>query len=252
MKSILFLIAFCCLTFYTVLGQEVSNELSKNNQEWLDKDWPVTDTLQYNLPNEGKLLILFNDQDYTLEELEESLSPLVKTATKFPDFETVVYRVASNFYPTSLNAVKNKIDRTYVRHIESIELGIPMGLDFTAGYFTPEVGFRAHLSMPGYSLGASITNTVYFPEREEGKIEVNSNWFINAEFSWNKGRAVVNNDQTIQVGYLLNQGSYNLFKGTTLRAIYRHRISNHLYIQAGVVGTEDMSKIYPVIGIRFW
>ncbi|WP_200975716.1 hypothetical protein [Echinicola sp. 20G] len=237
---------------FSAKAQEVENELSRNQQEWLDKGWPVTDTLQFSLPNEGKVLFYFNNTEFSVEQLTSELAPLMKNATKFPEFETRAYRVADNFAPTSLKTVKNTIDIKYGKHLESIELGIPVGLDFTAGYFTPEVGFRAHLSLPGYSLGASITNTVYFPDREAGEIEVNSNWFLNAEFSWNKGQRIVNNDQTIQLGVLLNQGSYKLFNGTTLKAVYRHRVSNHLYIQAGVVGTNDLKTFYPTIGVRFW
>ncbi|WP_186756078.1 hypothetical protein [Echinicola salinicaeni] len=236
----------------TVLAQEVENMLSNSHQKWLDKDWPVTDTLQFSLPNEGKVLFYYNDTEFSTDELRAELEPLMKRATRFPEFETKAFRLANNFGPTSLGNVKNKIDRNYVRHIESIELGIPVGIDYTAGYFTPEVGFRALLSMPGYSLGASITNTVYFPDREAGELEVNSNWFLNAEFSWNKGQAVVNNEQTIQLGVLLNQGSYKLFQGTSLRAVYRHRLSKHLFIQAGLVATDNLKTVYPTIGVRFW
>ncbi|AGA77996.1 hypothetical protein [Echinicola vietnamensis] len=250
-KSII-IILFVTLTTSVCLAQEVENSLSKNQQKWLDTQWPITDTLQFNLPNEGQLIFYYNDEELPTDSLQAALTPLIKRATRFPEFEKEAYRLANNFSATSLQNVKRKIDRKYGRHVESIELGIPVGLDFTRGNFTPEVGFRAHLGLPGYSIGAAITNTVYFPQKVEGEIDVMSNWFINGEFSWNKGSNIVNNEQTIQIGYLLNSHPSELFKGTTLRAIYRHRISNHLYIQAGVVATDGLNTYYPVVGVRFW
>ncbi|QDH79055.1 hypothetical protein FKX85_08390 [Echinicola soli] len=243
---ILTVTAACCW------AQEAENTLPKNHQQWLERQWPITDTLQFHLPNESEILFYFNDTEFSADSLKAALTPLIKRSTRFPEFETTAFRLANNFKGTSLTTVKNKIDRKYGRHIESIELGIPVGLDFTRGNFTPEVGFRAHLGLPGYSIGAAITNTVYFPQKIEGEIDVMSNWFINGEFSWNKGSTIVNNEQTIQIGYLLNSHPSELFKGTTLRAIYRHRVSNHLYIQAGVVATDDLSTYYPVLGVRFW
>ncbi|MDE0559731.1 hypothetical protein OU792_07010 [Algoriphagus sp. NF] len=249
MKRLLLIALFLCLSGSIGFAQELQNKLPKNHQAWADRSFPITDTMAFDFPNEGKLLFLFNREEFTPEMLEEEFRPLLEQATQFPAFETHVYRLCQNFSPTSLNRVKKDVEKKYSKWLTSIELGFPVGLDFTAGKFTPEIGFQAALSLPGFQIGGSITNTVYFPESESG-FSVNSNWFVNAEYHWKPGSLYANQHQTIQVGYLLNNSNSQLFEGTTMRATYKQTLSRHMSVQAGIVGTKNLTTFYPVVGFR--
>ncbi len=250
MKRTTLLTGIAMLISLGSFAQEIENKLSKNHQEWADRSWPVTDTLVFGLPNEGKLFIMFNHDEFSVEELQEEFKPLMQKATEFPDFTTLYYRVCNNFSQTSVKSVKNEIEKKYVKWMNSIELNFPIGLDFTAGKFTPEVGFQIALSRPGFQIGGSLTNTVYFPETLNSEMSVNSNWFINAEYSWKPGSLYANNHQTIQIGYLLNDSKSKLFEGTTMRATYNQTLSRYLSIQGGFIGTKNMKIFFPVIGFR--
>ncbi|GMQ30412.1 hypothetical protein [Algoriphagus confluentis] len=230
-------------------AQEVKNKLSKNHQEAADRNWPITDTLAFDFPNEGKFILLFNRDEFDLEDLKNEFQLLLEEATQFPSFKTHYYRLCQNFYPTSLDQVKRDIQKNYSKWLTSIELGFPVGLDFTAGKFTPEIGFQMALSLPGFQIGGSITNTVYFPESESG-FSVNNNWFVNAEYHWKPGSLYANQHQTIQIGYLLDPSNSLLFEGTTMRATYKQTLSRHLSVQAGIVGTKNITTFYPVVGFR--
>lgn len=239
------------LYFYSTPSpaQELKNRLPKNHQEWADRNWPITDTLAFDLPNEGKLILLFNRDEFELEDLKNEFTPLLEEAIRFPDFQSHYYRLCQNFSPTSLDQVKKEIARNYSKWLTSIELGFPVGLDFTAGKFTPEIGFQMAVSLPGFQLGGSITNTVYFPESESG-FSVNNNWFVNAEYHWKPGSLYANQHQTIQIGYLLNDSKSQLFEGTTMRVTYKQTLNRYLSVQAGIVGTKNISTFYPVVGFR--
>ncbi|WP_439489264.1 hypothetical protein [Algoriphagus sp.] len=244
-----FLALLCAMQTY---GQSVENPLSKNLQEWLDRDWPITDTLVFDFPNESALVLYFNNKEFTAEVLTEEFEPLLKTATKFPEFTTLSYRVANNFAPTSLKKVMFEMEKKYVPYVDSLEMTFPVGLDFTGGDFTPVLGFRALLNWRNFSLGGSITNTVYFPERLENNVKVNSNWFANAEFAWEFGNVQRSRRNIFGVGYLINENKSQLFSGTTMQAYYNRKVNKYVSIQVGIISTENFKTFYPTVGIRFW
>lgn len=250
MKRFTLLTGIAMIFSFSSIAQEIENKLSKNHQEWADRSWPVTDTLVFDFPNETKIFLLFNRNEFNVEDLEQEFKPLMQKATDLPEFTKLFYRVCDNFYPTRVNSVKNDIEKKYVKWISSIELNFPIGLDFTAGKFTPEIGFQLALSLPGFQIGGSITNTVYFPEGIDSKFSVNNNWFINAEYSWKPGSLYANNYQTVQIGYLINSSKSQLFEGTTMRATYNQTLSRHLSIQAGIIGTQNLKTYYPIVGFR--
>lgn len=250
MKRFALITGIAVLISFESIAQEIENKLSKNHQEWANRSWPITDTLVFDFPNETKLYLLFNREEFNVEELENEFKPLLQTATELPEFIELFYRICNNFSSTSINTVKNDIEKKYVKWINSIELNFPVGLDFTAGKFTPEIGFQFALSRPGFQIGGSLTNTVYFPEPVNSEISVNSNWFINAEYSWKPGSLYANNHQTIQIGYLINDSKSQLFEDTTMRVTYNQTLSRHISIQAGIVGTQNLKTYYPVVGFR--
>ena len=96
------------------------------------------------------------------------------------------------------------------------------------------------------------TNTIYFPERIENNIKVNSNWFANAEFAWEFGNLEGPRRNTVGIGYLINENKSQLFSGTTMQAYYNRKLNKNLSIQVGVISTENFKTFYPTIGIRFW
>ncbi|MGM0945837.1 MAG: hypothetical protein ACQEW9_11675 [Bacteroidota bacterium] len=249
MKRTIFPTGIAMLISCSIFAQKVENKLPKGQQEFVDKNFPITDTLIFHLPNEGKLILLFNENEVTPDSLQIKFESLLKRATNFPEFETKTYRITKNFYPTSISVVHRDIQKKYIPWSTSIELGFPVGLDFTAGKFTPEIGFQAALSLPGFQIGGSITNTVYFPESDSG-FSVNSNWFVNAEYHWKPGSLYANQHQTVQVGYLLNNSNSQLFEGTTMRATYKQTLSRHMSVQAGIIGTKNLTTFYPVVGFR--
>lgn len=252
MKRLLLVPFLALLCAIQAKAQQVENKISSSNQEWLDKDWPVTDTLVFDFPNESALVLYFNKTEYTAEELTEEFEPLLRKATDFPEFTTLYYRIGENFQPTALKNVKYQIEKKYVPYLDSLEMTFPVGLDFTGGDFTPVVGFRAHLNWRNFSLGGSISNTIYFPDRIENNVKVNSNWFANAEFAWEFGSTDRQRRNTFGVGYLINENKSQLFNGTTMQAYYNRKLSKHISIQVSVIATENFKTFYPTVGIRFW
>lgn len=252
MKRLLLVPFLALLCSFQTLAQEVENELSKNLQEWLDRDWPITDTLVFDFPNESALVLYFNATEFTAEELTQEFEPMLRKATDFPEFTRLAYRLGENFAPTSLKHVKYQIEKKYVPYVDSLEMTFPVGLDFTGGDFTPVIGFRTLLNWRNFSLGGSVTNTVYFPERVENNVKVNSSWFVNAEFAWEFGSLSGPRRNTFGVGYLVNDSKSQLFSGTTLQAYYNRKLTKHISIQAGVIATENFKTFYPTVGIRFW
>ncbi|MCE7057386.1 hypothetical protein LZF95_22080 [Algoriphagus sp. AGSA1] len=252
MKRLLLVPFLAMLCAFQASAQTIENKLSTSNQEWLDRDWPITDTLVFDFPNESKLLLYFNNREFSAEELAEEFEPLLRKATDFPEFTTIAYRLGENFSSTGLKHVKYQLEKKYVPYIDSLELTFPVGLDYTGGDFTPVVGFRALVNWRNFSLGGSITNTVYFPERIENNIKVNSNWFANAEFAWEFGNLERSRRNIFGVGYLINENRSQLFSGTTMQTYYNRKLSKNISIQVGVISTENFKTFYPTVGVRFW
>ncbi|MDN3203108.1 hypothetical protein [Algoriphagus sediminis] len=233
-------------------AQKLENQLNGNDLIWADANFPVTDTLAFELPNEGTLLLLYNDAEYNQEILKQTFEPILEKATDFPEFTSLAYRLTENFYQSSTKGVIYDLEANYVPYLDSIELTFPIGLDFTGGDFTPSVGLRTHVNLRQFSIGGSVTNTIFFPERENGNVKVNSNWFANAEFSWEFGNVQRQRRNMFGVGYLLNQNDSQLFSGTTMQAFYRRKLNENISIRVGVIATENFKTFYPTIGIRFW
>lgn len=252
MKRYLFASCLALLCIFQARAQTVENQLGNTNQEWLDRDWPITDTLIFDFPNASSLILYFNNSEFSASELEEEFEPLLKKATDFPEATTLSYRLGKEFPKTSLSHVKYEVEKKYVPYVDSLEMTFPVGLDFTGGDFTPVVGFRTHLNWRNFSMGGSITNTIYFPDRIENNIKVNSNWFVNAEFAWEFGNLDGPRRNTFGVGYLINEDKSQLFSGTTMQAFYNRKVNKNISIQVGVISTENFKTFYPTIGIRFW
>lgn len=252
MKKTLLVSCLALLCAFQTYAQDVKNTLPKNTQEWLDRDWPVTDTLVFDFPNDGKLNIYFNNSEHTVEEMKLKLEPLLKKSTEFPEFQTVSYRVAEQFEQTKLAHVLLEIEKDYTPFVDQLEITLPIGLDYTGGDFTPEIGLRTKLSWRKFGAGASITNTVFFPERIDNNVKVNSNWFVNAEFSWDMSDPKSNSKNLVGVGYLLNDDKSQLFDKTTMKAFYRRQLTKNISIQAGIIATENFKTFYPTVGVRFW
>lgn len=252
MKRYFLLTGIAMLFSISLFAQEVENKMGKSNEAYIDQYSPITDTLAFNLPNEGRLLLVFNNTEFDIETLKAEFEPLLEKATKFPEFETKTYRLANNFSSTSIKGIKYDLEKRYVQHLDSLEMTFPFGLDFTGGDFTPVVGFRTHLNLRTFSIGGSITNHIYFPPRVEGNIKVNSSWFVNAEFAWEFGKVSTTRKNTFGIGYLLNDTQSDLFTGTTIRAFYNRKINKNVSLEVGVVGTENLKTFYPTIGVRFW
>ncbi|MBN7811377.1 hypothetical protein J0A68_10440 [Algoriphagus sp. H41] len=252
MKRILLLIGIAMSFAQGVLAQEAINKLSEKSERYLDENYPVTDTLVFSFPNEGKLALYFNHKYYDTDSITAVFQPLLEKATRFPEFQTLAYRLDENFPATQLDQVKFEIEKKYVPHLEMLGLTFPVGLDFTGGNFTPVVGFRAMVHVRNKAFGASITNTIHFPTPVENKLQVNSNWFVNAEFSWELRNIDSSKRNTIGVGYLLNDSSPVLFPGHTIQAYYNRKISDNISLQVGVIGTDNLKTFYPTVGIRFW
>ncbi|MEP0711125.1 hypothetical protein [Algoriphagus sp.] len=252
MKRLLLVPFLALLWAFQTYGQEVENKLSENLQSWLDRSWPVTDTLIFDLPNESSLILYFSQKEFNADELSAEFEPLLRKATDFPAFTTLAYRIGENFAPTSLKNVKFEIDKKYVPYVESLEMTFPVGVDFTGGDFTPIVGFRAHVNLSRFSLGGSITNTFYFPERIDNNVKVNSNWFVNAEMAFDFGSMERSRKNILGLGYLLNENKSQLFSGTTMQAYYTRNLNKYISIQVGVIATENFKTFYPTVGIRFW
>ncbi len=241
------------LAFYGIsIGQDIQNPLKGNDLIWADANFPITDTLAFSLPNEGTLILYYNNEEHDTETLTEVFQKVLKSAEDFPEFTTLAYRLTENYYQTSIDGVIYDLEANYVPYLSSIELTFPVGIDFTGGDFTPVVGFRTHLNLRQFSIGGAISNVFYFPEREGGNVKVNSNWFVDAEFAWEFGNVQKDRRNTFGVGYLLNSNDTELFSGTTMRAFYNRKINKNISLQVGVIATENFNTFYPTVGIRFW
>src|SRR5690606_17614481 len=130
--------------------------------------------------------LLFNITEYELSDLEDKFGPVLKKTTDFPDFKTLIYRLSEDYPQTKVDAVILDLEREYLPYVDQLELGAVIGIDYTGGDFTPEVGGRVMFNFRKFDVGGSVTNKVYFPERIDGNIKVNSNWFANLEYRWDR------------------------------------------------------------------
>ncbi|WP_339757888.1 hypothetical protein [Algoriphagus aquimarinus] len=252
MKRILLVSCLALLCASQTIAQEIENKPFGNNLEKLNEDFPVTDTLVFDFPNEGKLLLLFNHTEYELSDLEEKFSLILKKTTKFPEFQTLVYRLSEEYPQTQTEAVILDLEREYLPYVDQLELSAVIGMDFTGGEFTPVVGGRMMFIFRKFDIGASFTNKVFFPERIEGNIKVNSNWFANLEYRWDKSDPKSNTANMFGIGILVNESKSQLFTGTTAQAFYKRKLNKNMSIQVGIIATENFKTFYPTVGVRFW
>jgi hypothetical protein len=252
MKRILLVSCLALLCAFQAGAQEIENKPFGNNLEKLNEDFPVTDTLVFDFPNDAKLLLLYNNTEYVLSDLEEKFSLVLKETTKFPEFQTLIYRLSEEYPQTKTDAVILDLEREYLPYVDQLELSAVIGMDYTGGDFTPEVGARIKFSFRKFGIGGSISNKIFFPERIEGNIKVNSNWFANLEYSWDRSNPKSNNDNMFGVGLLVNESKSQLFTGTTMQAFYKRKLNKNISIQVGVIATENFKTFYPTVGIRFW
>ncbi|HSF52796.1 MAG TPA: hypothetical protein VLA71_03540 [Algoriphagus sp.] len=239
----------CCQWSF---AQEIENKPFGNYLEKLNEEFPVTDTLAFDFPNEGKLLLLFNNSEYELSFLQEKFTPILKKTTEFPEFKTLTYRLSEEYPQTKVDAVILDLERDYLPYADKLELGAVIGMDYTGGEFTPEIGGRVMFNFRKFDIGGSFTNKIFFPERIDGNIKVNSNWFANLEYRWDRSDPKSNSANMFGVGILVNEDKSQLFTGTTMQAFYKRGINNNISIQVGIIGTENLKTFYPTIGIRFW
>ncbi len=252
MKRFTLLTGIAMLFCQVALAQEIENKPFGSYLEKLNEDFPVTDTLAFDFPNEGKLLLLFNDTEYKLSDLEEKFGAVLQKTTEFPEFKTLVYRLSEEYPQTKVDAVILDLQRDYLPYVDQLELGAVIGMDFTGGEFTPVVGGRMMFNFRKFNIGASFTNKVFFPERIERNIKVNSNWFANLEYRWDRSDAKSNTANMVGVGMLVNESKSQLFSGTTMQAYYTRKVNKNISIQVGVIATENFKTFYPTVGIRFW
>lgn len=239
---------FCQLSF----AQEIENKPFGNYLDKLDEEFPVTDTLIFDFPNDGKLLLLFSSSEYELDFLEEKFTPVLKKTTKFPEFKTLTYRLSEEYPQTKVDAVILDLERNYLPYVDQLELTAVIGMDYTGGAFTPEIGARVMFDFRKFDIGGSFTNKVFFPTRVNENIVVNSNWFANLEFRWDRSDPKSNSANMFGVGILVNEDKSQLFNGTTMQAFYKRKINENISLQVGVIATENLKTFYPTIGIRFW
>ncbi|WP_057939337.1 hypothetical protein [Algoriphagus resistens] len=252
MKRLTLLTGFAMLFCQLAIAQEIENKPFGSYLEKLNEDFPVTDTLVFDFPNEGKLLLLFNNTEYELSNLKEKFGTVLKKTTKFPEFKSLVYRLSEEYPQTKIDAVILDLERDYLPYVDQLELGAVIGMDYTGGEFTPVVGGRMMFNFRKFDIGASFTSKVFFPERTGGNIKVNSNWFANLEYRWDRSDPKSNSANMIGVGFLVNESKSQLFTGTTMQAFYKRGINKNISIQVGVISTENFRTFYPTVGIRFW
>jgi len=252
MKRITLFTCIAMLFCHLSLGQEIENKPFGDYLEKLNEEFPVTDTLVFDFPNDGKLLLLFNNSEYELEFLEEKFTPALKKTTEFPEFKTLTYRLSEEYPQTKVDAVILDLERNYLPHLDQLELSAVIGMDYTGGAFTPEIGARVMFNFRKFDIGGSFTNKVFFPTRLDENIVVNSNWFANLEFRWDRSDAKSNSANMFGIGLLVNDTKSQLFSGTTMQAYYKRKINENISLQVGVIATENLKTFYPTIGIRFW
>lgn len=252
MKRLILLTGIALLFWHQSFSQEIENKPFGNYLQKLDEAYLVTDTLVFDFPNDGKLLLLFNNTQYELSFLEDKFTPVLKETTKFPEFKTLSYRLSEEYPQTKVDAVILDLERNYLPYVDQLELGVVIGMDYTGGEFTPEIGARVMFNFRKFDIGGSFTNKVFFPEKLDENIKVNSNWFANLEYRWDRSNPRSNSGNMVGVGILLKDEQSQLFSGTTMQAFYKRGINKNISIQVGIIGTENLKTFYPTVGIRFW
>ncbi|GAA0880762.1 hypothetical protein GCM10009119_37320 [Algoriphagus jejuensis] len=252
MKRLTLLTGIAMLFCQLATAQEIENKPFGDYLEKLNEDSPVTDTLVFDFPNDGKLLLLFNNTEYELSDLEEKFGPVLKKTTAFPEFKTLIYRLSEDYPQTKVDAVILDLERNYLPFVDQLILDAIIGMDYTGGDFTPEIGARVKFNFRKFGIGGSVTNKIYFPDRIDGNVKVNSNWFANLEYSWDRSDPKSNQGNMFGVGILFNESKSQLFTGTTMQVFYKRRVSKDISIQVGIISTENFKTFYPTIGIRFW
>ncbi|EON75150.1 hypothetical protein ADIS_4321 [Lunatimonas lonarensis] len=207
-----------------------------------------SDTLEFILPNASAVMVYFNPDDYHSEEIEEKIAASLKYAVNFPEQEVRNYYLHPSFWESQLDFVRNDIKKKYAVHRVGYTLGIPVGLDFVGGRFAPEMGFRIMADLKTFGFGASVTNTSFFTEKTAGGVIVHHNPFMNLEFDLNPYKRATS---TIQAGYLL-QSSGPIFLGDTFRIAYRSHVRGNIQLNAGLIFTNNVSTVLPMVGIRFF
>lgn len=250
MKKLIILI-FLCSFSYLAQAQLKSNtpkyivsfkRFAESNPQYF------SDTLEFKLPNSSFVMVYYNPDDYDPQQIEEEITASLKRAVKISENEVRNYYLNPNFWESELEFVTRDIYQQYANHKISYTLGIPVGLDFIAGRFAPEMGFRIVADFKKFGLGASITNTSFFTDKVEGGVRVHHNPFLNAEIDLNPFKRA---SSTIQAGYLL-RSSGPVFMGNTFRLAYRYRVKGNLQLNAGFIFTDDAKTIIPTVGIRLF
>lgn len=233
-----------------IIPQEFPKKYSSWMQERVDEH-EVTDTLSYELPNDGIITILYNSAEYAEKEIDEKLRKPVSEAIGFPAGKQLVYHLVERYPETDLQHLFMLLSTKYAGKMKGhmLMLGLPAGIDYIGGHFTPEIGLRADLHIPKYNFGVSLNDVIYFQDKESGGVKAEHNPFINLDFAYS-GRKLFP-DNYFQIGYLLKKNS-TLFEGTTLKAVYKYQLKKIVYLQAGAISTDNFKQIYPIFGITIF
>lgn len=211
----------------------------------------VTDTLTYQLPNEGLITILYNSDEYSEEEIDKKLREPVSEALEFPAGKQLIYHMMKRYPETDLQNLFMQLSTEYAvnHHGQSLVLGAPIGIDYIGGHFTPEIGARVNLHIPKYTFGLSFNDVIRFEDKADGGVNTEHNLFLNLDFGYSGRKLYPEN--YLQIGYLLKKNS-GLFEGTTLKGIYKYKLGKIVYLQAGLISTRDFNQIYPIFGISIF
>lgn len=205
-----------------------------------------TDTLVFEMPNNSQVEAIFNPKDYTGENLEEQLVTALENAKNIKENEVRTYYLHPNWFENTIEEVLRDVYIQYTTHKVSYTFGLPFGLDYIGGKVAPEMGFRIVADFKRVGLGASITNSVFFSDKPEGGVNVFHNPFVNAEIVLSPSKTPWN---TIQIGYLLKDAG-PVFQGETLKLAYRYHIKGGIQLSAGMILTDDVKTLIPMLGIR--
>lgn len=222
---------------------------------WLQEriaDQVFTDTLSYELPNNGVITIVYNSAEYSETEIDEKLRESVSEAVEFPAGKQLIYHMIKRFRETDLQNLFMLLNTKYAVKYNghSLVLGLPTGLSYTGGHFTPMIGARLNFHVPRYTFGFSIDDIIRFEDKVDEGVRTEHNLFLNAEFGYS-GRELYP-ENFIQIGLLLNHKNSALFEGTTLKATYKYKLGKIVYLQAGLIATRDIGQIYPIFGISIF
>lgn len=211
----------------------------------------VTDTLSYELPNEGVITIHYNSAEYSEKEIDEKLREPISRATGFPAGKQLIYHMIKRYPETDLQHLFMLLSTEYAgkKKGRMLVLGLPVGLDYIGGHFTPEIGLRTDFHIPKFTFGLSLNDVIRFEDKTGGGVKTEHNPFLNLDFGYSGRKLYPGN--SIHIGYLLNKNS-TLFEGTTMKATYKYQLKKILYLQAGVISTDNLNQVYPIFGITIF